>query len=291
MKILLFGKNGQLGWELQRTLASLGEVHAFGSRELDLGNLKALSTLIHEVQPQIIVNGSAYTAVDRAEQEPEIAMLINAQAPAVMAECARKLGSAFLHFSTDYVFDGMKNEPYTEADPVGPLNIYGQSKLKGEQLIHEVGAAAINLRTSWVYSLRGDGFVTKILIWARKQETLRVVSDQTGSPTWARMLAQVSTSMVVRGMPAIQEYFSEHKGTYHLGGAGEVSRFDFSRAILQYDPQAAEQIVRSVLPARTTDFPTPAKRPLFTALDCSLFERTFGLRMPAWEETLKLAMN
>jgi dTDP-4-dehydrorhamnose reductase len=291
MKILLFGKNGQLGWELQRTLAPLGEVHAFGSSDLDLGNLKALASLIHEIHPQIIVNAAAYTAVDRAEQEPETAMLINAQVPAVMAQAARELKSVLLHYSTDYVFDGTKNEPYTEADAVHPLNVYGQSKLKGEELISEVGGAEILLRTGWVYSLRGNSFVTKTLAWARQLETLRIVSDQIGGPTWARMLAQASTSMLSRGIPAIQDYFSEKRGIYHLGGSGSVSRFDFSRAILQYDPRAAEQIVHSLQPVPTTEFPTPAQRPLFTTLNCSQFERTFGLRLPGWEESLKLAMN
>ncbi len=291
MKILLFGKNGQLGWELQRTLAPLGEVHAVGSKDLDIGYLKALSTLIHEIRPTLIINASAYTAVDRAEQEPEIAMLINAMAPAVMAEAGRELNSAFLHYSTDYVFDGTKNEPYTEVDAVQPLNMYGKSKLKGEQLIDEVGGASIILRTSWVYSLRGDSFVTKTLAWARQHENLRIVSDQIGSPTWARMLAQVSTSMLVRGMSSIHEYFSKNKGIYHLAGAGGVSRFDFSRAILQYDPHAARQTVRSLQPAQTADFPTPAQRPLFTVLNCSYFERTFGLYLHGWEETLKMAMN
>jgi len=291
MKIMLFGKNGQLGWELQRTLAPLGEVQAFGSKELDLGNLKQLSSLIHEVKPELIINASAYTAVDRAEQEPEMARLINAKAPAVMAQEARELGSAFLHYSTDYVFDGAKSGPYTEVDPAHPINMYGESKLQGEQLINETGAAAIILRTSWVYSLRGDSFVTKTLAWARKQEVMRVVADQIGSPTWARMLAQVSTSMMVRGMPDLPEYFSKHGGIYHLGGAGSVSRFDFSRAILQNDPHAEEQVVRSVQPARTADFPTAARRPLFTTLNSSLFENTFGVCMPAWGETLKLAMS
>jgi dTDP-4-dehydrorhamnose reductase len=291
MKILLFGKNGQLGWELQRTLAPLGEMYAFGSADLDLGNLKGLAAMIHEVQPQLIVNASAYTAVDRAEQEPEIAMLVNAKAPTVIAEAAYKLKCACLHYSTDYVFDGTKQEPYVETDPVNPLNVYGDSKLKGEQAIQSIQGADIILRTSWVYSLRGNGFVTKTLAWARQQQTLRIVADQTGSPTWARMLAQLSAAIVVRGLPSLQEYFFQNRGIYHLGGAGAVSRFDFSRAILQYDPKAAEQVLRSLEPALTSDFPTPAQRPLSTALDCSYFERTFGMQVPGWEETLKLAMD
>lgn len=290
-RILLFGKTGQLGWELNRTLAPLGEIYALGPDELDLVDVAALVRTIHDVQPEIIINASAYTAVDRAEEEPDLAMLINAQDPQIMAEAAHKLNAAFIHYSTDYVFDGTKNSAYTEEDATNPLNVYGQSKLKGEQAIGQVGGAYVILRTSWVYSLRGDGFVSKVMSWARKQETLKIVADQIGSPTWARSLADTSTAMVARSLADPKKYFSERSGVFHLAGSGGVSRFDFARAILDLDPRAEEQKVKKLEAALTAEFPTAARRPLFTALDCSRFEKVFGLRMPGWGESLKRAME
>jgi dTDP-4-dehydrorhamnose reductase len=291
MRILLLGKTGQLGWELQRTLAPLGEIFALGPDELNLTDLDALVRRIHEVHPQIIVNASAYTAVDRAEGQVDLAMRLNAQAPAVMAEAACELNAALIHFSTDYVFDGEKDSAYTEDDPTNPLSVYGQSKLNGEQAIIQAGCAHLILRTSWVYSLRGDSFVSKTLAWARQQENMRIVADQVGSPTWARMLAEITAAMLAQSLSAPQDYFSTRSGVYHLGGSGEVSRLDFARAILRLDPRAGEQKVRSLEAARTADFPTPARRPLRTPLNCSRFEAVFGLHIPNWEESLGMAMG
>jgi dTDP-4-dehydrorhamnose reductase len=291
MRILLLGKTGQLGWELQRTLAPLGEISALGPDELNLTELDALARLIHEKHPQVIVNASAYTAVDRAEGQVDLAMRLNAQAPAVMAEAARALNSTLIHFSTDYVFDGEKDSAYTEEDPTNPLNVYGLSKLNGEQAIVQAGCSHLILRTSWVYSLRGDSFVSKTLAWARQQETMRIVADQVGSPTWARMLAEITAAILAQSMSAPQDYLSERSGIYHLGGSGGVSRLDLARAILRFDPRAEEQKVRSLEAASTADFPTPARRPLRTSLNCSRFEAMFGLQIPNWEESLGLAMS
>jgi dTDP-4-dehydrorhamnose reductase len=291
MRILLLGRTGQLGWELERTLAPLGEIYALGPEELNLTELDDLTYQIHEVRPQVIVNASAYTAVDRAEEQVDLAMRLNAQAPAVMAEAARALNAVLIHFSTDYVFDGEKDSAYTEDDATNPLNVYGQSKLNGEQAIVEAGCAYLILRTSWVYSLRGDSFVSKTLAWARQQETLRIVSDQVGSPTWARMLAEITAAVLAQSLPAPQGYFSTRSGIYHLGGSGGVSRLDFAREILRLDSRSDEQKVRNLEAASTADFPTPAKRPLRTSLDCSRFEATFGLHLPNWEESLRLAMS
>ncbi len=291
MKILLFGKTGQLGWELNRTLAPLGEIYALGPEELDLIDVDALIRIIRDVQPGMIINASAYTAVDRAEQEPGLAMLLNEKVPAVMAEAACKLNAPFIHYSTDYVFDGTKTSAYSEDDGTNPLNVYGQSKLKGEQAIGQVGGAHVILRTSWVYSLRGDGFVSKVLSWARKQETLKIVTDQVGSPTWARMLAETTSTMVARSLLDSWGYFSKKSGVYHLGGAGGVSRFDFTRAILDLDLHPEEQKVKRLEKALTADFPAPALRPLATTLDCSRFNRVFGLSLPNWKDALRLAMG
>lgn len=291
MKILLFGKNGQLGWEARRTLAPLGEVVALGSQDLDLTRLDELAQIVRQVRPDVIFNAAAYTAVDKAESEPDLAMLINAKAPGVMAEEARKLNAVLIHYSTDYVFDGKKGAPYIETDPTNPLNVYGQSKLAGEQAIGQVGGAYVILRTSWVYSLRGSGFVSKVLEWSRKQETLRVVNDQVSSPTWARMLAEVSSAMLARGGIDLYSYFVERCGVYHVGGIGGVSRFDFAQKILRLDPFSQEQIIKHLQPALTTDFPTPAQRPLMTLLDSSLFGMKFDLLLPNWEESLVMAME
>lgn len=291
MRILLFGKTGQLGWELNRTLAPFGDIYAFGPNDLDLVDVDALTNSIRDLRPDLIVNASAYTAVDRAEQETELAMLLNEKVPMIMAEEARKLNAPFIHYSTDYVFDGTKTSAYTEDDQTNPLNVYGQSKLKGEQAIGQVGGAHAILRTSWVYSLRGDGFVSKVLSWARKHETLKIVTDQVGSPTWARMLAEVTSAMVARSYPDSWGYFLEKSGVYHLGGAGGVSRFDFTRAILDLDPRPEEQKVKGLEAALTADFPTPAIRPLTTTLDCSRFTRVFGLILPNWKDTLRLALE
>ncbi|HNO93482.1 MAG TPA: dTDP-4-dehydrorhamnose reductase, partial [Anaerolineales bacterium] len=290
MKILLFGKTGQLGWELERTLAALGKVHALGQNELDLQDLTALKKVIHTTKPDVIVNASAYTAVDRAEQEKEIAMRVNAEAPGVMAQAAKELRSVFVHYSTDYVFDGHKTTPYEENDKVNPLNVYGQSKLNGEQAVAEARGAHVILRTSWVYSLRGDGFVSKVLRWARHQETLKIVSDQVGSPTWARALAETTALMLAGSAPNPFDYFSERSGVYHLGGLGAVSRLDFAQEILRLDPHKKEQICQRLEPALTADFPTPALRPLTTPLNCSRFSTTFGVNLPTWQGALRLAI-
>lgn len=287
MKILLLGKNGQLGWEVQRTLAPLGDVFALASNELDITQFDKLRITIREIQPQIILNAAAYTDVDRAESEPERVMAINARAPGVMAEEARAINAVLIHYSTDYVFDGLKNAPYIETDETNALNVYGQSKLAGEQAISQAGARHVILRTSWVYSLRGSGFVSKVLSWARERETLRVVSDQIGSPTSARMLAETMATLLERGAG----YLHERAGVYHLASIGNVSRLEWARAILDFDPDKKEQITRELLPALSVEFSTPALRPPFSALDCSKFEKTFNVLLPEWKSALKLAMT
>jgi dTDP-4-dehydrorhamnose reductase len=291
MNILLFGKNGQLGWEFQRLLPILGEVIALDREELNLGDLDAIRDTIEELKPGLIVNASAYTDVDLSEKETELATKINALAPGIMAEMARQLGAVFVHYSTDYVFDGRKNAPYTETDPVNPLNMYGRSKLVGEENIKQAGEAYLILRTSWVYSLRGNSFVNKVLKWSRQNRDLKVVSDQISSPTWARTLAEVTGFVLAAHKKDLYEAFCERGGVYHLAGAGFTSRYEWAKQILANDAKRSEQIVQSIQPASSQEFPTPAVRPLFSALDCSLFEERFGLRLPAWNETLQLAMT
>ena len=291
MRIVLFGKNGQLGWEFQRILPILGEVIALGRDEVDVSNLQKVKETLDKLKPNLIINTSAYTEVDRAETDVELAMNINALAPAVMAEAARKQDAVFIQYSTDYVFDGKKDIPYTENDPTHPLNTYGRSKLMGEENIKQAGDAYLILRTSWVYSLRGNSFVNKVLGWARKNENLKVVSDQISGPTWARMLAGITSLMLAQNHANLLEIIRERRSVYHLAGAGYTSRYEWAKEILVNDPNRTEQIVRDLEPARSDDFPTTAVRPLFSALDCTRFEDTFGLKLPNWNSTLKLAMT
>ena len=291
MKIVLLGKNGQLGWEFQRILPILGAVISLDRKELDLCDLDAIQKNLSEWKPNLIINASAYTDVDRAEKETDLAMKINAQAPGIIAEMSRKLRAVFIHYSTDYVFDGGKNAPYTETDQTNPLNMYGKSKLMGEENIRQVGEAYLILRTSWVYSLRGNSFVNKVLKWSRQNKTLKVVSDQVSGPTWARTLAEITSFVLAQNEKDIFENIRERRGTYHLAGSGFASRYEWAKQILANDPERSEQIVQAIEPALSEDFPTPAARPLFSALDCSHFEATFGLQLPGWHSTLPLAMT
>ena len=291
MKILLFGKNGQLGWEFRRILPILGEVIPLDREELDLCDGAAVQRTIEGLKPALIVNASAYTDVDASERETELATKINALAPGIMAETARELRAVFVHYSTDYVFDGRKNAPYTETDPVNPLNVYGRSKAMGEEHIQQAGQGYLIFRTSWVYSLRGNSFVKKVLKWSRQNRTLKIVGDQVSNPTWARTLAEVTGFLLAGYHPDLYEAICERQGIYHLAGGGFTSRYEWAQQILADDPRRSEQIVEALEPASTADFPTPAARPLFSALDCTRFEETFGLRLPDWRDTLNLAMT
>jgi dTDP-4-dehydrorhamnose reductase len=291
LRILLLGKYGQLGWELQRSLATLGEIIALDYPEIDLVRSEQLAPVIRELRPQMIVNATAYTAVDKAENETSIAQAINSQAVGIMAEEARALGAGLIHYSTDYVFDGTKDSSYKEDDLTNPLGVYGQSKLDGEQAIQAVGGSYLILRTSWVYSLRRESFVSKVLEWSRKQSTLRVVHDQVSNPTWCRMLAEVTAQLLAIGGNEGPAWLDGRSGIYHLAGDGYASRYEWAKAILEFDPQQGEQIVQEILPALTSEFKTSARRPLFSALNCDKFTETFGLKLPAWKDALRLAMQ
>jgi len=287
MRILLFGAMGQLGTELQQALSPIGDIFPFDIHNLNLENTVEVRETIHTVRPNVIVNASAYTAVDQAESEAEKAFTVNGAIPALFAEEASKLGAFLIHYSTDYVFDGTKGVPYLEGDETNPLGIYGKSKLVGEEAIQAGDAKYLILRTSWVYSTNRSSFVTKVLEWARKQEVLSIVSDQVSNPTWARTLANVTAELLGKGMDCLRE----HRGLYHVAGNGYASRLDWAKKIIELDPNKHEQKVNEIVPALTSDFPTPAQRPLFSALDCSLFQATFDIPLPKWEDALKLAMN
>ncbi|MEI8133284.1 MAG: dTDP-4-dehydrorhamnose reductase [Leptolinea sp.] len=291
LKILLIGTQGQLGWELVRTLAPLGQVVGLDFPQIDLCDYKNVRNLIGEVKPDLIVNAAAYTNVDKAESEPEKARTINALAVAEMANAASKLGIGLIHYSTDYVFDGAKGSPYVETDNPNPLNVYGATKLEGDEAVINNAKMFWIFRTSWVYSDRVGGFVNKVLEWAHTQEVMRVVSDQVSGPTWCRMLAEATSLAIVMGRKDLPEWMQSTTGLYHLAGGGYASRYEWAKAIIENDPQRQTQTVKDILPAKSADFPTPTRRPLFSALDCTLFADTFGIKLPDWGKALRLAFK
>lgn len=287
-KILLLGKNGQVGWELQRALAPLGQVWALDYPEIDFAEGAALRKLVLEHQPQIIVNASAYTAVDKAESEPERAMLINGLAPGVLAEAAKQLGALLVHYSTDYVFDGTKRTPYVETDVTNPLSAYGRTKLAGDQAIQQVGCNHLIFRLCWVYGARGQNFMLTMTRLARERETLRVVADQIGSPTWSRMIAE-TTSLALKQVLSLGEA-RESSGVYHLRAGGETNWHEFASRIIELMP-SAERKCKAVEAITTADYPTPAQRPAYSVMSCEKLRRTFGLVLPDWEQSLRLVLD
>jgi len=289
-KILQIGRNGQVGWELLRTCAPLGEVVALDYPDVDLSDYAGLRKLVNEVKPNIILNAAAYTNVDKAESESEIARAINALGPAVLAEEAKKIGAVLVHYSTDYVFDGSKGSPYVETDATNPLNVYGQTKLEGEQAITAAGCANLVLRTSWVYSMRQGGFVTKVLQWARTQEVMRVVDDQISSPTSARMLAEITALILAQGRDDVLGYLKEKGGLYHCAGGGSCSRYEWAKAILDLDPNKEEQIVKQLLPEKSSQFNTTAIRPYLSVLSNHKFESVLSIHTLVWEKQLRFEL-
>ncbi len=290
-KILQIGTKGQLGWELLRTCAPLGDVVALDYPDVDLSDSVSLRELVRSVKPDLIINAAAYTNVDKAESEPEKARAINALGPGVLAEEAKKINAVLVHYSTDYVFDGTKGSPYVETDQANPLNVYGQTKLEGEQIIAASGCVNLVLRTSWVYSMRQGGFVNKVLQWAREQEVMRVVDDQISSPTSARMLAEVTALILAQGRDDVYGYLHEKGGLYHCAGGGSCSRYEWAKAILELDPHKEEQVVRDLLPAKSSDFVVAANRPIVSVLDNNNLSNAFSLKQPTWEESLRPTME
>jgi len=293
MKILLFGKNGQVGWELQRSLAPLGEVIALDrhSQALcgDLSNLQGLAATVQAVRPDLIVNAAAHTAVDKAESEPELARTLNALAPGVLAQEAHKLGAWLVHYSTDYVFDGSGSQPWLETDTPAPLSVYGQTKLEGEQLIAAHCKNYLIFRTSWVYAARGGNFAKTMLRLAQERERLTVIDDQWGAPTGAELLADV-TAHAIRS--ALQR--SETSGLYHLVAGGETSWHGYASFVIDFARQAgidikvAQEAIQAV---PTSAFPTPARRPHNSRLDTRKLQTTFGLTLPPWQQGVVRMLN
>jgi dTDP-4-dehydrorhamnose reductase len=290
MKVLLFGTRGQVGWELQRSLAPLGELITLdlGSTDLcgDLADLQGLAESVRTVSPDVIVNAAAYTAVDKAESEPDLARRINATAPGILAQEADKLGAWLVHYSTDYVFDGSGTQPWVESDPTGPLNVYGETKLQGEQLVAANCKKHLIFRTSWVYAARGDNFAKTILRLAGDQESLRVVNDQIGAPTEAGLLADVTAHAIRRVLSPLRHNSLPLAGVYHVVAGGHISWYGYARFVLEAAHKAGLRLKArpdSVDPIHSSDHPTPACRPHNSRLDNTLFQNTFGLNLPHWQ--------
>lgn len=281
MKILITGRTGQVSRELQQCLADGAELLVRGQEQLDLVDADALRREIRTLRPDLIINAAAHTAVDQAESEPQLAFAINATAPAVLAEEAASLDVPLVHYSTDYVFDGSKDAPYTEEDATGPLGVYGRSKLAGENAIRAVGGKHLILRTSWVYSLHGRNFLLTMQRLLQEREELRVVADQIGAPTWAGSIAQATAQL-------IQHWQAGHAGpwgTYHLSGLGETSWFGFASAIAEQLRIQGKACAR-LEPIPSSAYPTPAQRPLNSRLDCSRLQAQWNVRLPHWHDAL-----
>ena len=287
MNILVTGRNGQVGWELVRALLPLGRVHACAHAELDLADAAAVRRKLDEARPDVIVNAAAYTAVDKAESEPEQANAVNAAAPALLAQEAARRGALLIHYSTDYVYDGAKAAPYVETDPTNPLGAYGRSKLAGEAGIRAAGADHLIFRTSWVYAARGANFLRTILRLAAEREELRIVADQIGAPTWARLIAE-ATAHALRQAMQERSGGTFDSGVFHLAAAGETSWHGFASAIVA---GRSGLRVKAVMPITTADYPLPAPRPANSCLDTGAFRARFGLVLPDWRDCLQLCLE
>lgn len=286
--ILVTGVNGQVGFELLRTLQGLGRVVACDRAMLDLSDLDRIRTVVRELQPAIIVNPAAYTSVDKAETDVEAATRLNVDAPRVLAEEAARCSAVLIHYSTDYVFDGTKASAYVETDATNPQNVYGRTKLEGEHAIATSGCAYLTLRTSWVYGKRGGNFLLTMLKLGATRPELRVVADQIGAPTWSKTIAAATAHIISQGLAAhSQAWWQARSGEYHLSAAGETSWCGFANAILDI---AMGDLAPKVVPISASEYPLPAKRPANSRMSHRKLTETFGLHLPDWEDALRLCM-
>jgi dTDP-4-dehydrorhamnose reductase len=298
-RFLVTGEGGQVGEALRKTLAPLGEVVIPTLAEWDLTDADATRRMVREVRPRWVVNAAAHTAVDKAESEPALAFAINATAPGILAEEAKKIGAAVVHYSTDYIFDGSKKTPYVETDAPGPLNEYGKSKLGGELAVSESGAAYITFRTSWVYGATGNNFVRSMLRLAQERDRLRIVADQRGCPTWSWELARLTTGVIAqmealaaKNGGSLAEAVVPVSGVYHATGSGETTWYGFAALAIdelrKLKPEAKLAVVEAIT---TAEYPTPAKRPMNSLLDCGKLERVFEWKMPDWRESVEAVVR
>ena len=302
LRLLITGANGQVGWHLQRTLAPLGEVLAIDVEQVDLTDLDAITRTVRDFSPDVVANAAAYTAVDKAESEPELARAINVAAPARIAEECARSGALLIHYSTDYVYDGSKSAAYEENDATGPLSVYGRTKLEGDHAIIASGCAHIILRTTWVYDTRGKNFLRTVLRLAREKEELRMIGDQFGAPTWARALAESTTIVLARLLERRSETGAWNSGLFHLTAAGQTSWARFAQAILEdYETLLAWPAemgefggplkAKRVVEITTEQYLTPARRPRNSVLSNARIQAAFGIMMPDWRSQLRLALQ
>ena len=290
MKILLTGKTGQIGEELNNIVGDLGNLITVDKEQLDLSKPNSIEPVILDIKPDIIINPAAYTAVDKAEEEPDLAMTVNAIAPGLLAKAARKVGAGLIHYSTDYVFDGCSTIPYKEEDPPNPLNVYGKTKLAGEKALAEAGVPFLIIRTGWVYSLHGKNFLRTIKKLAEEKDIIQVVDDQIGAPTWARSVA-LKTHQILKqclNKKWLETKDSSLSGIFHLTCQGKTSWHGFAREVLNMS-NTSQNIKLIAIP--TSDYPAPAVRPPNSLLNNEKIQKVFGLDMPHWEDALKNCMN
>lgn len=287
-RILIFGRKGQVGWELRRTLCCLGEVVTVEYPKVDLTRPETLRAAVQHYHPAVIVNAAAYTAVDKAEEEPERAMAVNGTAPAVLAEEAARLGSLFVHYSTDYVFDGSGTRPWQESDVPGPLNVYGKTKLAGDEAIEASGCEHLIFRTSWVYGARGGNFLLTMLRLAKEQSQLSIVDDQIGAPTTSECIAQTTAAVLAQVLKPAGKGMDGRSGIYNLTNAGETSWYGFAKELLMRANATMGTPLPELVPIPTSQFPRPAPRPMNSRLNGDKLATTFGVRLPAWQDGLDL---
>lgn len=286
-RIVLLGANGQLGHELARRLPALGALHTFDRSGLDLTNSAQIREIIRSIKPHLIVNAAAYTAVDKAEQEPGLARQINSAAPQILAEEAKRCNALLVHYSTDYVFDGQGDQPWTEDQPTAPLNVYGETKRAGELAIAATGCAYLIFRTSWVYGVHGANFVKTMLRLARERSELSIVDDQVGAPTSAQAITDTSIEILNQGKHAFYDYFLEYSGIYHLVCAGETSWYGFAQQIFSEARKCGETLaVQDVQPIPGSQFPMPACRPMNSRLNTDKIQTHFSVSLPDWQSSL-----
>ncbi len=288
MRLLLTGVHGQVGWELQRSLTTLGEVIPADRNAMDLGNADSIRRCIRDCRPDLIVNPAAYTAVDKAESAPELALAVNAVAPGVMAEEAGRLGIPMVHFSTDYVFDGTQTDAYSETDVTHPQNVYGKTKLAGELAVTATGIPHLIFRTSWVYGMRGRNFLLTMQRLARERESLQVVDDQFGAPTWSRSIAEATASSITRWLENADR--KESSGVYHLSCGGRTSWHGFTAAILSQMRKSGETVA-TLNAISAAAYPTPAMRPQNSILSNAKLAKAFGVYLPDWETALTMCLD
>ncbi len=295
-RILLIGTQGQVGWELLRCAQPLGTVFSvdkvsdlFTTDDIDLANPDSIRTVVKKIKPTVILNAAAYTAVDKAEQDIELAHKINGIAPGILAELAKSLGAWLIHYSTDYVYDGQKQQPYQEDDPVNPMSVYGTTKLAGDQAIQSVGGQYLILRTAWVYGRRGQNFLLTMQRLAKEREELRVVNDQRGTPTWSKLIAETTVQILSQlQSPLLKINPEKVTGVYHLTCSGQTTWYDFTKAIVSH--LNLDKPPRLV-PITTAEYPTAAKRPAYSVLANTKLANTFGVTLPAWDKALELCLT